>query len=196
MAAPAQLFAFLSCPTCPTCPCPVWGGGYVLRTPIQQTISQPKFTAINISMGTTPLGGASETLAITAIEKKFGILKYWVIFKGIMNKKQNITMTDIHCQLDEARQKVDWEDVTEQINDLRVAEAAKAQEMLEEVLDELNRLKRKSSTAMGSDFRLGLHVEDEFDKFTFEINRYWEVWKKTKENFLKNQIYFETASNK
>lgn len=147
-------------------------------------------------MGSTPLGGASETLAITAIEKKFGILKYWVIFKGIMNKKQNITMTDIQCQLDEARQKADWEDVTEQINDLRVAEAAKAQEMLEEVLDELNRLKRKSSTAMGNDFRLGLHVEDEFDKFTFEINRYWEYWKKRKENFLKNQIYFETASNK
>lgn len=143
-------------------------------------------------MGSTPLGGASETLAITAIEKKFGILKYWVIFKGIMNNTQNITMTDIQCQLDEAQLK----DVVKRINDLKVAEAAKAQEMLEEVLDELNRLKCKSSTAMGNDFHLGSHVEAEFDKFTFEINRYLEHWQKREENYLKNQVYFETASNK
>ena len=138
-------------------------------------------------MGNAPLGGVLETLATIGFKNKFGILKYWVILKGIMNKTKNKTMTDIHCQLDEARLKDDWK----QINELRVAEASKGKEMLEEVLEQLNHLKCKSSTAMGKNFPLASRIETEFDRFASEINLYLERVEKLEEHFLKNQVLFK-----
>ena len=183
----AQLFAVLSGTPCPACPFIAWGGVYVLRIPLWQIIHTLKIGTINISMGNAPLGGVLEALAAIGFKNKFGILKYWVILKGIMNKTKNKTMTDIHCQLDEARLKDDWK----QINELRVAEASKGKEMLEEVLEQLNHLKCKSSTAMGKNFPLASRIETEFDRFASEINLYLERVEKLEEHFLKNQVLFK-----